>query len=110
MTVAFPRADFIIPASLVTFGVIMDIFTTFAALSLGLSEKNPMTIFLIACFGLTEFMIFKFVVSLGLILLLGFVAWRRQHANLTKYVRYGLWLLFVAYLFVVLSNLQALIH
>ncbi len=90
--------------------VVMDIFTTFAALSIGLTEKNPMSVFLIASFGLTEFMIFKFAISLGLIATLGFIAWRRQHANLTKYVRYGLWLLFTVYLFVVLSNLQALIH
>lgn len=106
----FPRADFLIPAGLVMSGVIMDIFTTFAALSLGLTEKNPMTVFLIACFGLTEFMIFKFVLSLSLIATLGFIAWRRQHASLTKLIRCGLWLLFVAYLLVALSNLQALIQ
>jgi hypothetical protein len=105
----FPRAGFLVPASLVITEVFLDVFTTQAALSAGATEKNPLAVVLILAFGVVGFSFFKLAVCLGLVAALGFAAWKRQDARLRRRVAFGLWFLFVVYLYVVLCNLQVIL-
>ena len=97
------------PAGLVMAAVSMDIATTLAALSSGITEKNPVPAFLSASFGLWQFMAFKFLIILAVVALLTYIAVRRTDQKMQTYIRYGLWLIFVVYGFVVAENLQAVL-